>query len=117
MQGTVAACCFVVAAVAWRSPISFSMKSAILALCSLIVTPYSYIYDFPVLTIAVGFLYREKTFDHVEQLAVWSAYALVAAYLFTGVPFGTAAVALVAVVVARRVLNSATGSFWLRWSP
>ena len=106
VHGIIAACCIVVVAVAWRSPMSFSMKSAIIALCSLIVTPYSYIYDFPILTIAVGFLYRDRPFDRVEQLAVLSAYALVAAYLFTGIPLGTAAVALIAMLVARRIPRS-----------
>lgn len=90
-------------ALAWRSPLSAAMKSAILVVCSLIATPYSFIYDFPILSVAVGFLYRDRAFDRFEQTAIWSAYALTVAYLVTGIAFGTGAVALVAWVTARRV--------------
>lgn len=103
VQGIVAAASFVAVTVAWRSPLSMAMKSAILVLCSLIATPYSFIYDFPILSVAVGFLYRDRPFDRVERTAVWSAYALTAAYLLSGIAFGMGAVALIAVVAARRI--------------
>jgi len=102
VQGLFTAGAAVAVALAWRSPLSAAMKAAILVVCSLIATPYSFIYDFPILSVAVGFLYRDRAFDRFERTAVWSAYALTAAYLVTGIAFGMGAVALVAWVAARR---------------
>jgi hypothetical protein len=102
-QGIFAAASLAAVAVAWRSRLSVAMKSAILVICSLIATPYSFIYDFPILSVAVGFLYRDRAFDRFEQAAVWSAYALTAAYLLSGIAFGMGAVALIAAVAARRI--------------
>jgi len=105
VHGVAAAACLVIVGVAWRSKLPLAMKSAILALASLIATPYSYIYDFPVLTVAIGFLYGQTTFDRFERVAIWCAYALELTYLITGLPMGWAVAALIGCVIGRRLIG------------
>lgn len=42
----------------WRGPASYDLKAAGLAAAALMMTPYVFVYDFPVLTVAMAFLVR-----------------------------------------------------------
>jgi Glycosyltransferase family 87 len=88
---------------AWRSSLSHSLKAAILLLSALGASPYLYIYDFPLLTIAIGFLFSDQEFDRFETTAILVAYSLTILSVVILFPFGPFAIAAVASIVARRV--------------
>lgn len=92
-------------AVCWRSRmIAFPLKAAALALAAPLATPYVLYYDVPVLAVALAFLYRHRSFDRTELLAV----AIIMPVLFA--PFvvtGSGAllsVAVVCVLLVRRLV-------------
>ena len=87
---------------AWRGRLPFERRAAILVVAALAATPYIFIYDLPLLTVAIGFLYRERPFSRSEYGLVWCAYALVAACPLLLFPVGIFALALIAVLIARR---------------
>lgn len=95
----------VIVFVAWRSQLSFSLKAAILIASSLAVSPYSYVFDFPVLTIAIGFLWRDREFDAFEHRAFILSYVLIAGAVVTGTPLGLFALCAVALVIVRRLTH------------
>src|SRR5262249_43793958 len=53
-------------ALLWRSRVPFALKAAALCTAVLLATPYAYIYDFPILAVAIAFLYRHRPFDRTE---------------------------------------------------
>ncbi len=87
--------------VAWHGRLSFPLKAAILVICSLGISPYSYVFDFPLLTIALGFLWRDSTFDAFEVRVIIIAYMLVAAAIVTALPLGFFALCAIALIVWR----------------
>lgn len=89
----------------WRSRLSFPMKAAILVVSSLAVSPYSYVFDFPLLTIAVGYLWRDADFDRFEHRSVIVSYVFIAVAAATGTPLGLFALCAVALVVGRRLMR------------
>ncbi len=91
----------------WRRDVPFALKAAALALSSLLATPYLYVYDFPVLAIALGFLARQRAFDALEKMAVVAASLSIIVFLGFSVPIGLVAIALVAALIARRVMELA----------
>jgi arabinofuranan 3-O-arabinosyltransferase len=99
-------CCSVGAGAAvawsWHTKIAYTRKAALLGAALPLVTPYVFVYDLPVLAIALAFLYRERPFDRVE-LALLAATAPLL-FLYSAVPFPTALGANLAVVamVGRR---------------
>src|SRR5262249_43431105 len=52
--------------VLWRSAAPFALKAAALVAATLLATPYVYIYDFPILAVAITFLWRQLAFDMRE---------------------------------------------------
>ncbi|HEY4968566.1 MAG TPA: glycosyltransferase family 87 protein, partial [Steroidobacteraceae bacterium] len=84
----------------WRSKASLNLKAAALATASLLVTPYLYVYDLPILAVALAFLFRAAPFDRVEYAC--TGLAVIAIFLFPvlAAPTGVVAIALVAFVVA-----------------
>src|SRR5205823_5397194 len=54
----------------WRSCHSLELKAAALATAVLFCTPYTYMYDLPILAVPLAFLYRERPFDNVEVSAI-----------------------------------------------
>lgn len=89
-------------AAAWRARVPYERKAAILVVAALAATPYIFIYDLPLLTVAVGYLYRERPFSRGEYGLVWGAYALIAAFPLVIFPVGIPAIGLIAAVIARR---------------
>ncbi|HEY4944153.1 MAG TPA: glycosyltransferase family 87 protein [Rhizomicrobium sp.] len=104
VQITVAVAMIAAVVALWRSEASLNLKAAGLAAASLLVTPYLYVYDLPILAVALAFLFRAAPFDRVEYAC--AAVAVVAIFLFPVlvVPTGVAAVVSVAFVVARRAV-------------
>jgi hypothetical protein len=90
----------------WRQPLPPALKAAALALSSLLASPYLYIYDFVVLSVPLAFLYREHPFDALEIACVALANICVGAFLFFPSPIGLAGAAIVAAMIARRIVRA-----------
>lgn len=89
----------------WRSGVSFELKAAALATGVFFSTPYTYMYDFPILAVPLAFLYRERAFDRVEVAAIAVANLLILAFTLSllVIPIGSAAAATVGMIVMRRI--------------
>ena len=104
----------VVLALMWRSRVRYSVKAAALAAGALLTTPYLFMYDMMVLAIPVAFLVRiglASGFRGYELPALACAFAMIAGFIFTGVPLGLGATLIVAGLVLRRA------SPWWRREP
>jgi hypothetical protein len=96
---------FVVAAAIawlWSSDRPAALKAAGLAAATLLVTPYLFAYDMPILAVAIAFLYREEAFDRVERVVIAFAVLCFLALAFANIPAGPLAAAAVAMLVVRR---------------
>lgn len=108
VQGLVAVAAAVTLCLVWRSKrISFEIKAAALAAGVLLATPYVYLYDLAILTIALAFLLRSALstgFLPGERagLALLAVLFLVVPVL--KLPVGMAGVAITAVLIARRAV-------------
>jgi hypothetical protein len=92
----------------WRRPFPFALKAAALAAATVLATPYVFVYDLPVLGVAIAWLFRHRGFDRTE-FAVLAA-AMPCMFPFLWLPYPTAFVtslAVAAVVVLRcaRILS------------
>jgi arabinofuranan 3-O-arabinosyltransferase len=89
----------------WRSKAPFALKAAVLACAIPLVTPYVFVYDLPVLSVACAFLFKHRNFDRVELYLLASTVPSVFAFLW--LPFPTAFFASVAVatIAMRRALS------------
>jgi arabinofuranan 3-O-arabinosyltransferase len=102
----------------WRSrSVSYPMKAASLAVGTLLITPYLFMYDMMVLAIPVAFLVRvglETGFRRYELPALACALALILSFIFLMAPVGLGANLIVAGLVAARV-----GCWWREpsWAP
>lgn len=95
----------VVLALMWRSGVRYTVKAAALATGTLLTTPYLFMYDMMVLAIPVAFLIRMGLvggFRAWELPALACALAMIAGFIFTGVPLGFGATLIVAGLVLRR---------------
>ena len=90
----------------WRSGKSFSLKCAGLCAASLLATPYLFLYDFPILALAIAFLWRERGFDRVETALLLMSQFAIALVLAVNVPLGLVASTLTLLVIARRVAGA-----------
>jgi hypothetical protein len=84
-----------------RAPLS--LKAAGLIVASLLATPYLYVYDLPVLAVAIAFLARVP-FDRFEYVTTSLAIVAVAAFPFANAPIALAGVAAVALIILRRAI-------------
>ena len=108
MSGAVA----VLLALMWRSRVSYPLKAAALAACTLLITPYLFLYDLMVLAIPVAFLVRiglTGGFERHELPALGLAAALLFFYPLVGAPTGFVATLIVSGLIARRA-----GPWWRR---
>jgi arabinofuranan 3-O-arabinosyltransferase len=104
-QGALIAVTAVAVVALWRQRASYEIKAAALAVAALLATPYSYIYDFPVLAIPLAFLLRlglRQGFLPYELSATAAVSGLVLMFPFVAMPTGFAAVVIVAAMIARR---------------
>jgi hypothetical protein len=104
----IAGACAVLIAL-WRGNASFALKAAALATAAMLATPYCYIYDFPVLAIALAFLWRANPFDAIERSAVAFVCFCIAGFVVFGTPIALAATLMTGALVARRVAESLAG--------
>jgi hypothetical protein len=88
--------------VMWRSRLPYALKAAALCSATLLATPYAYIYDLPLLAVAMAFLYRHRPFNSYEAAVLFAASLLIAAFPWVGAPLGLAATLLVTSLVSRR---------------
>jgi arabinofuranan 3-O-arabinosyltransferase len=91
----------------WRRPDSLALKAAGLVAASLLSTPYLHEYDFPVILVALAFLYRDRPFDRAEWAGVAATNLIILGFFAQVAPIGPAAMLIVLLLVARRVLPSA----------
>lgn len=92
--------------VLWRSNVSFALKAAALATATMLATPYCYIYDFPVLAIALAFLWRERRFDAFERRGIAFVCFCIAGFVVLGTPVALASTLMTSGWVARRVAQA-----------
>jgi len=94
----------------WRSRAAFEIKAAALAACTMLATPYLYIYDLVALAVPVAFLFRlgrARGFLPHEAAGICLACLLILIFPFVKAPVGLAAVVVVAALIARRALADA----------
>ena len=87
----------------WRSPQSFALKCAGLSVAALLATPYLYFYDFPILAIAVAFLWRDGSFSRGETALLIASKLVMAAFTVVNAPLGFAGAVIVLIVIAGRL--------------
>jgi len=114
LQIMLSAACAITIAVTWRSKMSFDLKSACLVTGITLATPYIWVYDLPLLSIALAYLYHNKRFDAIDWTAIALASVAVATYPFHtfsllpggNVPAGLVSGFLLAGMALRRILCS-----------
>jgi hypothetical protein len=96
----------------WRRDVDIALKAAALPVAALLATPYLYMYDFPVLTIAIAFLYRHRAFDAIELGGIAVANLVILAYAFglCAAPVGFIALVVAGSLVARRIWHESRAS-------
>lgn len=96
----------------WRSKhIAFELKAAGLAIGVLLATPYVYLYDLTILTVAGAFLIRlalKTGFLPGEAISLALVTSLLLILPFAGVPVGLPAAAIAVLLIARRVYDRST---------
>jgi len=110
IQGGVAVAIAAAITVLWRSDAPFELKAAALAVGTVLVTPYVFAYDLVVLAVPVAFLLRlglARGFLRFDGLWLAAAGALLLSYIVATTQVGLAASLIVALLVARRVLDDA----------
>jgi Glycosyltransferase family 87 len=90
----------------WRSKAPFALKATLLACATLLATPYVFFYDFPVLAVAMAFLYRGRAFDRVEVAALSGAMVFALAFVMFAVPVALFSVMIVSALILRRVAQT-----------
>jgi hypothetical protein len=88
----------------WRGRAPLALKAAGLAVAAVLVTPYVFAYDLPVLSVAAAFLYRQRPFDRVEAVLLGVAVLTFVPLAFVAVPTGLFASLAIAAAVGRRAL-------------
>jgi hypothetical protein len=104
VQGGVSLACAIGIVWLWRSKIPFARKAAVLTAASLLVTPYVFFYDFPVLAVAATWLYRERAFDAKEIVALAGAFLCAVAFAAFAMPFALISTVIVLGIAIRRTL-------------
>lgn len=89
----------------WRNENDISLRCAGLCAATLLATPYLFLYDFPVLSIAIAFLWRARPFDRTEIILLLLSQLAIAGFVVVGIPIGFIAVLLTFLAVARRAIS------------
>jgi arabinofuranan 3-O-arabinosyltransferase len=115
-QWIVSAAVAVALAVMWRSrALRYEVKAACLALGTMLITPYLFMYDMMVLAIPVAYLVRlglSEGFEAYELPALGCALVLILCFTFWGIPTGLGAILIVGALVLRRA-----GPWWRQPAP
>jgi arabinofuranan 3-O-arabinosyltransferase len=89
----------------WRNEKDNSLRCAGLCTATLLATPYLFLYDFPVLSVAIAFLWRARVFDRVEAILLLLSQLAIAGFVILSIPTGFIAALLTLLVVARRAVS------------
>ncbi len=98
-------------ALLWRSAVQYEIKAAALGTGLMLATPYLYTYDLVALAVPLAFLFRlglTRGFLPQELIGIGCACLLVLIFPFVDAPTGFAALLIVAALIARRALISAS---------
>jgi hypothetical protein len=101
----------------WRSRADYALKAAALAVATLLLTPYLFLYDMMLLAIAVGFLLRTglaEGFRRGEIVALASAMGLLIAFPLFQVPLGLGSTLIVAALIVRRLVSQSAEQHLVR---
>ncbi|HEX4118118.1 MAG TPA: glycosyltransferase family 87 protein [Rhizomicrobium sp.] len=90
----------------WRNEKDISLRCAGLCAATLLATPYLFLYDFPVLSVAIAFLWRGRPFDRIETILLLLSQFATAAFVIVSMPTGFIAALLTLLVIARRAFGS-----------
>jgi hypothetical protein len=92
--------------------VRYSLKAASLAIGTMLITPYLFMYDMMVLAIPVAFLVRlglASGFRRYELPGLGCALMLLFCFTFWGIPTGLGATLIVGALILRRA-----GPWWRR---
>ncbi len=89
----------------WRSARPLALKCAGLCVAALLATPYLYFYDFPILSVAIAFLWRAQSFTRGETALLLVSQLAMAAFTVVHAPMGLAGAAIVLLVVLGRLAS------------
>src|SRR5436190_12143290 len=92
-----------------RSDVSFAIKAAALSAGALVMTPYLYMYDLPILAVPVAFLFRDRPFNVFEWLWIAIANLLIIGFVWLKLPVGPFMILIVLGLIARRILQPQSG--------
>jgi len=90
----------------WRRPVPFELKAAALAVGTLFITPYVFVYDLTILALSTAFLIRmglRTGFWPGESAALIAAAACILLFPFVEIPTGLLAMLVTAALIVRRV--------------
>ncbi|MGB8366540.1 MAG: glycosyltransferase family 87 protein [Rhizomicrobium sp.] len=102
-QAFLAALAAITVVLCWRGQAPFSLKAAVLAAAIPLVTPYIFVYDLPMLAVAVAFLFRHRSFDKMELVLLAATAPCVYAVILLPMPSAFFASLAVAGIAARRI--------------
>lgn len=105
IHGTLALAAAAATLMLWRSRADYELKAAALATAMLAVSPYSCIYDLPLVTVPVIFLIRDglaRPLSLAEKLGLGLAYMLPLVFPIADMPVGPAIYAVLAGVIYSR---------------
>lgn len=105
VQATVTLGCALATFVIWRRDVAYELKAASLVTATMFSIPYLHVYDFPVLLVAMAFLYRHRSFDRVEWSCIIMANLFLLAFLAQIAPVGPVIVVMVAALILRRTIQ------------
>ena len=102
LQICLATLCVAAVAKLWRGRHSHNLKCAGLAAMIPIVTPYVFVYDLPVLAVAIAFLFRDKQLDLMEASVIFLTQLCIALVVWHAFPAGVLVSVAIAGLVAKR---------------
>jgi hypothetical protein len=106
-QGALALALAAFVAWLWRGRQSVALKAAGLVAASLLVTPYLYFYDLPILSVAIAFLWRDRPFRPREAFLLVAAELVMASGMVVDAPMGFAGTLMVLVAILGRLARGA----------
>ncbi len=113
VQAVISLTAAVLVAIVWRSKTAYDLKAAALGVGVLLATPYLYTYDLVVLAVPLAFLLRfgnARGFLSGDSVGIGLACGLVMIFPFVKFPVGFAALLVIAVLLARRMVQPAVAS-------
>jgi arabinofuranan 3-O-arabinosyltransferase len=113
VQAVISLTAAVLVAIVWRSKTAYDLKAAALGVGILLATPYLYTYDLVVLAVPLAFLLRfgnARGFLSGDSVGIGLACGLVMIFPFVKFPVGFAALLVIAVLLARHMVQPAVAS-------